>query len=81
MLDLRELDEYLNDLPTHEFPTDKPADEPYALDIVSGWWGVGTVSDVAETQGTCRVITERGKTLWIENSEIKRNLTEEKTGR
>lgn len=80
-LELPELDAYDTDLPTHEFPTEKPASEPYVCDIVSGWWGIATVTDVAETQGSSRIMSERGKAFWIDNSEIERNLTDEKVGR
>lgn len=81
MIDLPELDAYLADLPTHNFPTEKPANEPYVLDIVEGWWGRGTVTDVAETQGACRIVLDNKRTFWVDNSEIRRNLTDEKVGR
>lgn len=81
MIDTPELEEYIKALPTHNFPTEKPADEPFRLDVVKGWWGTGVVTDVAETQGSCRVQTERGKCFWVENSEITHNVTEEKAGR
>lgn len=71
-----ELDDYINALPTHDFITEKPANEPYPLDKVRGWWGEGFVSDVAETQGSCRVVTTSDFAgFWIENTEIDTNLT------